>query len=83
MDKNTVRRCFAYYREDWLSQLITELDDTNSYEYLKHLTDMHRLHLFDIVMQYRAVFFEGSAAQVRQVLCSLHPIKLVVLSLTS
>lgn len=47
-------------REDWLAQLIAELDDTDSYEYVKHLTDVHRLHLFDIVMQYRAIFFDSS-----------------------
>jgi len=50
-------------REDWLAQLIAELDDTDSYEFVKHLTDVHRLHLFDIVMQYRAIFFD-SAVQV-------------------
>jgi hypothetical protein len=41
--------------------LVAELDDTDSYEYVKHLTDVHRLHLFDIVMQYRAIFFDTSA----------------------
>lgn len=56
--------CVIACREDWLSQLISELDDTDSYEYVKHLTDVHRLHLFDIVMQYRAIFFDGGAAQV-------------------
>jgi hypothetical protein len=49
------------FREDWLGQLIAELDDTDSYEFVKHLTDVHRLHLFDIVMQYRAIFFDSSA----------------------
>jgi hypothetical protein len=47
-------------REDWLAQLIAELDDTDSYEFVKHLTDVHRLHLFDVVMQYRAIFFDSS-----------------------
>jgi hypothetical protein len=56
--------CAASCREDWLAQLIAELDDTDSYEFVKHLTDVHRLHLFDIVMQYRAIFFDSSA-QVR------------------
>ena len=40
--------------------MIAELDDTDSYEFVKHLTDVHRLHLFDIVMQYRAIFFDSS-----------------------
>lgn len=55
--------CYRYRllcREDWLAQLIAELDSTDSYEFVKHLTDVHRLHLFDIVMQYRAIFFDGS-----------------------
>jgi hypothetical protein len=30
-------------------------------EYVKRLIDLHRLHLFDIVMQYRAVFGDGTA----------------------
>jgi hypothetical protein len=47
-------------REDWLSQLISDLDDADSYEYVKHLTDVHRLHLYDVVMQYRAIFFDAS-----------------------
>jgi hypothetical protein len=28
---------------------------------VKHLTDVHRLYLFDIVMQYRAIFFDTSS----------------------
>eukprot|EP00878_Enallax_costatus_P043359 GHUV01051308.1.p1 GENE.GHUV01051308.1~~GHUV01051308.1.p1 ORF type:complete len:110 (-),score=25.62 GHUV01051308.1:69-398(-) len=59
--------CYAC-REDWLGQLIAELDDTDSYEYVKQLTDVHRLHLFDVVMQYRAIFFDGATAQVRMCL---------------
>lgn len=56
-----LRLQFLRCREDWLGQLIAELDDTDSYEFVKHLTDVHRLHLFDIVMQYRAIFFDSSA----------------------
>lgn len=55
-------------REEWLAQLISELDSSDSYEYVKHLTDVHRLHLFDIVMQYRAIFFDASS-QVRLGAC--------------
>jgi hypothetical protein len=51
-------------REEWLAQLVSELDSSDSYEFVKHLTDVHRLHLFDIVMQYRAIFFDTSS-QVR------------------
>lgn len=53
------------HREDWLAQLVSELDETDSYEYVKHLTDVHRLHLFDVVMQYRAIFFDSNMLQVR------------------
>jgi hypothetical protein len=46
--------------------LVDDLDDTDPYEYIKHLTDVHRLHLFDAVMQYRAIFFDApSTSQVR------------------
>lgn len=64
---NRLSCCAVSCREDWLAQLIAELDDTDSYEFVKHLTDVHRLHLFDIVMQYRAIFFDSSA-QVRWLL---------------
>jgi hypothetical protein len=48
-------------RDDWVSSLVDELDDSDSYEYVKHLTDIYRIHLFDAVMQYRAIFFDGSS----------------------
>lgn len=56
-----LRLHFLRCREEWLAQLISELDSSDSYEYVKHLTDVHRLHLFDIVMQYRAIFFDASS----------------------
>lgn len=46
-------------REAWLAGQVEELDDSDDYEYIKHLTDLYRLHLFDVVMQYRAIFFDG------------------------
>ena len=39
-----------------LQGTISSLSDTNTAEYLRQLTDAYRLHLFDIVMQYRAIF---------------------------
>lgn len=57
-----VLRC----REEYFSQLMEELDDSDSYEYIKHLTDMYRLHLFDVVMQYKAIFFDSNMSQVGQ-----------------
>ncbi len=51
-------------RDEWLTQLVEELDESDSYEYLKHLTDVYRLHLFDAIMQYRAIFFDAPTTQV-------------------
>jgi hypothetical protein len=39
-----------------LQSVVTGLDDSNVTHYLRQLTDTYRLHLFDIVMQYRAIF---------------------------
>lgn len=59
-----------YCREDWLARSIEELDDNDSYEFVKHVTDVHRLYLFDVVMQYRAVFFDSTAQVSTQQLIS-------------
>ena len=47
-----------------MAEVIEDLDAQNAYDYLKRLTDTHRLHLFDVVMQYRAIFSDDSSAQV-------------------
>mmetsp|Transcript_22882 Transcript_22882/g.58344 ORF Transcript_22882/g.58344 Transcript_22882/m.58344 type:complete len:587 (-) Transcript_22882:344-2104(-) len=57
-----LRLQFLQCRDEWVSSLVEELDEGDSYEYVKHLTDVHRLHLFDAVMQYRAVFFDAAGA---------------------
>lgn len=51
-----LRRAFLQRREAWIASLAAELDDSHPYEFLKRLTDVYRLHLFDVVMQYRAIF---------------------------
>ncbi|GLC34513.1 hypothetical protein PLESTB_001253200 [Pleodorina starrii] len=56
-----LRLQFLCCRDEWISSLLADLDDSDSYEYVKHLTDVHRLHLFDAVMQYRAIFFDTAA----------------------
>jgi hypothetical protein len=38
------------------------LNTGSAYDYLKRLTDLHRVHLFDVVMQYRAIFADDSSA---------------------
>lgn len=50
------------FRDEWLSSLVDDLDESDSYEYLKHLTDVYRLHMFDVIMQYRSIFFDTPAA---------------------
>lgn len=59
-----LRLQFLRCREEWLGELIAELDPGSAYEYLKRLTDVHRLHMFDVVMQFRAIFSDESAGQV-------------------
>lgn len=54
-----LRLQFLSCRDEWVAGLIDELDDSDSFEYVKQLTDVHRLHLFDAVMQYRALFFDA------------------------
>ena len=56
-------RRFLQCREEWLAELVAGLDDGNAYDYLKRLTDVHRLQLFDVVMQFRAIFADDSSSQ--------------------
>ena len=53
---------FLQCREGWLAELVAGLDESNAYDYLKRLTDVHRLQLFDVVMQYRAIFADDSSS---------------------
>lgn len=39
------------------------MDATNAYDYLKRLTDVHRLQLFDVVMQFRAIFADEPGSE--------------------
>ena len=60
-----MRLQFLQCREEYMAEVIEDLDAQSAYDYLKRLTDIHRLHLFDVVMQYRAIFSDDSSAQVR------------------
>eukprot|EP00210_Caulerpa_lentillifera_P006080 g5809.t1 len=51
-----LRAFFLLCKEHWISSVISETEEDQSFEYLKRLTDIHRLHLFDVVIQYKAVF---------------------------
>lgn len=53
---------FLGCREEWIAGLVADVDNSDPYDYLKKLTDVHRLHMFDVVMQYRAVFSDDSAS---------------------
>ena len=43
-------------REALLSGILEDLDQRNVYDYLKGMVTCHRVHLFDVVNQYRAIF---------------------------
>lgn len=44
------------------ASVLAELDDTSVPDLVRTLTDAHRSHMFDIVMQFRAIFYDGDAA---------------------
>ncbi|KAF3447555.1 hypothetical protein FNV43_RR12741 [Rhamnella rubrinervis] len=48
--------CVSEMREAWLTGILEDLDQRNAYEYLKGMINCHRMHLFDVVNQYRAIF---------------------------
>ncbi|KAF3447314.1 hypothetical protein FNV43_RR12499 [Rhamnella rubrinervis] len=51
-----MRLQFLRCREAWLTGILEDLDQRNAYEYLKGMINCHRMHLFDVVNQYRAIF---------------------------
>ena len=48
-----LRLQFLRCREEWINRLVDELEENDSYEFLKKLTEVYRLHIFDAVMMYR------------------------------
>ena len=62
-DETTLRRTFLSCREEYIARCVAELDDSNPYDYLKKLTDTHRVALFDLVMQYRAIFSDDTEGE--------------------
>ena len=61
-----LRQRFLACREAHVAAQVAELDAGSAYDYLKRLTDVHRLQLFDVVMQYTAIFSDASGGtQVR------------------
>jgi hypothetical protein len=57
-----LRLQFLRCREEWISRLVDDLEEIESYEYLKRLTELYRLHVFDAIMMYRAVFFDSPSS---------------------
>ncbi|XP_038978357.1 conserved oligomeric Golgi complex subunit 8-like isoform X2 [Phoenix dactylifera] len=54
--ESELRLQFLRCREAWLSGILDDLDRRNVYEYLKGMVNCHRMNLFDVVNQYRAIF---------------------------
>lgn len=52
---------FLRCREAWLTGILEDLDQKNAYEYLKGMINCHRMHLFDVVNQYRAIFSDDTS----------------------
>ena len=52
---------FLRCREAWLTGILDDLDQRNAYEYLKGMVNCHRMHLFDVVNQYRAIFADDTS----------------------
>ncbi|KAK6927260.1 Conserved oligomeric Golgi complex subunit 8 [Dillenia turbinata] len=56
-----MRLQFLRCREAWLTGILDDLDQKNAYEYLKGMINCHRMHLFDVVNQYRAIFADDTS----------------------
>ncbi|KAG5627466.1 hypothetical protein H5410_012684 [Solanum commersonii] len=57
---NTIPLKFLRCRQAWLSGILDDLDQRNAYEYLKGMVNCHRMHLFDVVNQYREIFVDDT-----------------------
>ncbi|CAN6464242.1 unnamed protein product [Victoria cruziana] len=56
-----MRLQFLRCRESWLASIVDDLDQRNIYEYLRGMVNCHRMHLFDVVNQYRAIFVDDTS----------------------
>lgn len=59
--EHDIRLQFLRSRDTWLAGIIDDLDQGNPYDYLKRMADCHRVHLFDVVTQYRAIFADDTS----------------------
>ncbi|KAL8152287.1 hypothetical protein V2J09_010047 [Rumex salicifolius] len=56
-----LRLQFLRCREAWLLGILDDLDQRIPYEYLKGMVSCYRMHLFDVVNQYRAIFADDTS----------------------
>ncbi|KAK8568599.1 hypothetical protein V6N13_106503 [Hibiscus sabdariffa] len=56
-----MRLQFLRCRETWLTGILEDLDQRNAYEFLKGMISCYRMHLFDVVNQYRAIFADDTS----------------------
>jgi len=62
-DAVALKKEFLERRGCWIDASLRELGDSlPPYEYLKKITDIYRLQMFDILMQYRAIFYSKDGA---------------------
>lgn len=62
-DSVVLKKEFLERRGCWIDASLRELGDSlPPYEYLKKITDIYRLQMFDILMQYRAIFYSKEGA---------------------
>lgn len=62
MDEHELRKQFLHCREEFFqSSLLAKDMEESPYDYLKRITDSVRVHMFDIAMQYRAIFSEQTS----------------------
>jgi hypothetical protein len=59
--ENGLREEYLNCRDLWFQNLVNDLSKIDHYSYIKRLTDYHRVHIFDIIMQYRAIFSDDKS----------------------
>jgi hypothetical protein len=59
--EHELRVSFLSSRDAWLAGVLAALPRDSAYGYLSRLADTARLHMFEIVTQYRAIFSTGAA----------------------
>ncbi|RWR80055.1 conserved oligomeric Golgi complex subunit 8 [Cinnamomum micranthum f. kanehirae] len=59
--ESEMRLQFLRCREALLASILDDLDQRNVYEYLKGMVNCQRIHLFDVVNQYRAIFADDTS----------------------